>query len=277
MDEKFFNDCPSAISAVVGTANGLPPHERPFLFMQNRDDQGFVFCFSDHWVKDMEGTWPVTDFSDCGYTRNASGFLLLHDMTVAEDAFMRILEEDGKSWSDLGLGKISAVYMPEAIRDLVERRGVCDVERWDKAFQQARRLRRPTVSCFLKIEENGDGTYSCEASARMESSISWRVNFKAASAEHVTSVAEVTSLIQSALAEITPWIKGAEATDMIRERMCADAQEEVKYTDPVNEWPDELAAGERPSVERATEIITEQESDSEPEFGFGFGLGLAPA
>lgn len=66
MDEKFFNDCASAISAVEGTANGLPPHERPFLFMQNKDDHGFVFCFSDHWVKDMDGTWPVTSFSDCG-------------------------------------------------------------------------------------------------------------------------------------------------------------------------------------------------------------------
>lgn len=190
---------------------------------------------------------------------------------------MRILEEDGKRWEDLGLGKKSAVYMPEAIRDLVERRGVCDVERWDKAFREARRLRRPTVSCFLKLEDNGDGTYRAEASARMESSISWKANFKAASADHVTSVAEVTALIQSALAEITPWIKGDEATAKIRERMGVDAVKEVKYTDPVNEWPDELVAGERPSVERATEIITKQENDPEPEFGFGLGLGLAPA
>lgn len=275
MDEKFFNECASAISAVVGTANGLPPHERPFLFMQNRDDHGFVFCFSDYWVKDMEGTWPVTSFSDCGYTRNASGFLLLHDMTVAEDAFMRILEEDGKRWSDLGLGKKSAVYMPEAIRDLVERRGVCDVERWDRAFQEARRLRRPTVSCFLKIEDNGDGTYSCEASARMESSISYKVNFKAASSDHVTSVDDVRELLQTALAEITPWIISQQATEMILEREGVDRKEEVAYTDPVNEWPDELAVGERPSVERATELITEKDHDPEPEFGFGFGL--APA
>ena len=111
----------------------------------------------------------------------------------------------------------------------------------------------------------------------MEISISWKVNFKAASAERVTSVAEVTALIQSALAEITPWIMGAEAREKIRERMGADARDEVKYADPVNEWPDPLGAGERPSVERATEIITEKENDPEPDFGFGFGLGLAPA
>ncbi len=96
MDEKFFNECASAVSAVIGTANGVPPDKRPFLFMQNKGDHGFVFCFSDHWHKDLDGIWPVSSFSDFGYTRNASGFMLLHDMTVAEDAFMRILQEDGK-------------------------------------------------------------------------------------------------------------------------------------------------------------------------------------
>ena len=57
--------------------------------------------------------------------------------------------------------------------------------------------------------------------------------------------------------------------------MSVDAVEEVKYTDPVNEWPDKLAAGERPSVEWETEIITEKENDPEPEFGFG--VRFAPA
>ncbi len=149
------------------------------------------------------------------------------------------------------------------------------MERWDQVFREERRRKPLTVSCFLKLEENGDGTYTCEASARMESQISYKVNFKTASSDHVTSVADVQALLQTALAEITPWIADAEATAMIRERMGIDEKEEIAYTDPVNEWPDELPDGERPSVERATELITENDDAPEPEFGYDFGF--APA
>lgn len=159
MDEQFFNECISAVSAVVGTANGLPPDQRPFCFMQNRDDYGFVFCFSDHWHKDMEGTWPITSFDD-SYSTKAAGFLLLHELTLAERTVTKILEEDGKHWEDLGLGKKSVLYAPGAAREIVESGKLCDVDRWDEAFNDARRRQTAMVSASLTIKDNGDGTYS---------------------------------------------------------------------------------------------------------------------
>lgn len=273
MDEQFFNECVSAVSAVVGTANGMAPDQRPFCFMQNRDDTGFVFCFSDHWHRDMDGTWPLTSFGSGDYSSKASGFLLLHELTLAEKTILGILEEDGKRWEDLGLGKKKDVlYMPDAARDLVERKGICDVERWDEAFNEARRRQPAMVSAFLTIRENGDGTYSAEASAQLESPISWKVAFKAAKSGSIASVDDVRELLQAALAEITPWVKGPEATESILERMAVDAAEEVIYTDPANEWPDEITPEQPPTIERAREIIVEQEQE---ECGPSFGMGMA--
>lgn len=276
MDEQFFNECVSAVSAVVGTANGLAPDQRPFCFMQNRGDYGFVFCFSDHWHKDMNGTWPLTSFDDSDYTTKAAGFLLLHELTLAERTVMKILEEDGKRWEDL-VDKKSDLYAPGAARDLVENGKLCDVDRWDQTFNDARSRQPAMVSASLTIRDNGDGTYSAEASAQLESSIclGHKTKFESAKSDSITCADDVRKLLQTALAEITPWVKGPEATETILERMGVDAAEEIIYTDPVNDWPDEITPENPPTIERAREIIAEQEQEEcGPSFGMGMGMAF---